>query len=131
MTRTILAVLAVLTVGCGRETGPARQMTDAAALDTTCPTLVGFDRPYTYDLVGGARLDFTTHVTCPPEARMSVTVADPSAPFADGHVVGVIHCAWTCVAYACAAGQDVRVDFDGTDSSVLSITHSASADCAQ
>lgn len=132
MRAAIVAVAAAVGLGCGEATDPGPgPFQDATTLDTSCPTTVHFDRVYTYDIdpKTGHRLDDSVHVTCPPEARGWFTFTTDPPRFEDGQAVGVFHCEWTCVSYACSAGQDVRIDFDAADSRILAITHSASSAC--
>jgi hypothetical protein len=120
MTRTILAVAAVLAMGCAGGDPKAERTEylygqpepDAATLDTSCPTPAAVTRPYTFDAV---YLD--QHATCPPDVASWWTY-DPEP---------IMHCEWRCVSYACAAGQDVRIDFVGPR--VVAIVSGPSAYC--
>jgi hypothetical protein len=117
MTRTILAVAAVLVMGCATgETGSylyGRPDPDAAALDSSCPTPAAVTRVQTFDAV---YLD--QHATCPPDVAVWWTY-EPEP---------IMHCEWRCVSYACAAGQDVRIDF-AADSHVVAIVSGPSGYC--
>lgn len=122
MTRTILAVVAVLAVGCSSGSPDAAwPWNDAATLSTACPTpaRVIRDVARTRD-ASGAVVVSDPYANCPADASSWWTY-DPTPVF---------HCEWRCVNYACATGQDVRIDYDGDSADIVAIVSGASGYCA-
>ncbi|WP_150106339.1 hypothetical protein [Anaeromyxobacter dehalogenans] len=126
MTSRRVGLAAVLVVACaGGDQQPyyvfGEPAPDEAAVDLSCETPVEVLRTRTFD----DPLFLDTHVTCPPDAFGWSTYDETTAP----RTPVAFHCEWRCVDYACAPGQDVRIDF-GMDGHVLAIVSGASAYCA-
>lgn len=109
---TIATVL--LATACSGGSDPASSpFHDAAALDTRCAT------PAT--VIRHVPLDAEPYAICPPEAASWWTYGATRAE-------EVMHCEWRCVSYACADGQDVRIDYD-TAADIVAIVSGPSTHC--
>lgn len=128
MTKTIMAIAAaVMMAGCGGGSGSETEpffrygepAPDAASIDSSCTTPARVVRERIWD---GSTPYLDEMAVCPPDAFGWVTYDDARRPVA-------FHCEWRCVSYACAEGQDVRIDYDPGDAHVVAVVSGASAYC--